>query len=171
VGELAADLTRVGPGQRVLDIGCGPGSAARVAVRRGATTTGVDPAAVMLRLARLFTWNRGASWRSGTAESLPVDDASVDIAWSLSTVHHWNDIERGLAEVRRVLVPGGRFLVTERRTEPNATGHRSHGWTTDQADAFAATCAAADFTVIEVSTHTPRGVPTLVVQGTKPGAS
>jgi ubiquinone/menaquinone biosynthesis C-methylase UbiE len=167
VAQLAAELAAVGSDDRVVDIGCGPGSAVREALRRGATATGVDPAAVMLRLARLLTRNPRASWLPGAAESLPLPDGSVTVAWSLSTVHHWNDIDRGLAEGHRVLVPGGRFLVTERRIRRGATGHASHGWTIDQAEAFAERCSAAGLVDVAVATHTPGNRPTLAVQATK----
>jgi ubiquinone/menaquinone biosynthesis C-methylase UbiE len=48
-------------------------------------------------------------------------------------VHHWHDLDAGLAEVRRVLRPSGRFLAIERQVEPGATGLASHGWTAEQA--------------------------------------
>src|SRR4051812_26026259 len=53
--EAAAELAAVRPGDRVVDLGCGPGTAVRVAARRGAHATGVDPAPVMLRVARLLS--------------------------------------------------------------------------------------------------------------------
>ena len=102
--------------------------------------TGVDPAAVMLRLARALTRGSKVAWVDGTAESLPLDDASATVLWSLLTVHHWDDIDQGLAEARRVLAPNGRLLAAERRSTPGATGHASHGWTDEQAAAFADRC-------------------------------
>ncbi len=52
ISRLVADLAGVAPGDRVLDVGCGPGGAAGEAVRRGAAVTGVDPAPMMLWLGR-----------------------------------------------------------------------------------------------------------------------
>ena len=49
--RVVADIAEVGPGDRVVDIGCGPGTAVREAARRGATATGVDPSPIMLRIA------------------------------------------------------------------------------------------------------------------------
>ena len=144
--ELALRLAEVAPGDRVVDIGCGPGAAVRAAAKRGATVTGVDPAAVMLRLGRLFTWSRRARYVEGTAEAVPVADGGATVAWSIATVHHWQDIEAGLAEVRRILAPGGRFVAIERRTHLGATGVASHGWTDEQAAAFADACRAAGLT-------------------------
>ena len=109
--QLAADLTGVTRDDHVVDVGCGPGTAVRAAARRGATVTGVDPAPVMLSLARRLTRNSSITWREGAAESLPLPDGVATVLWSLSTVHHWHDIDAGLAEARRVLAPGGRLLA------------------------------------------------------------
>jgi SAM-dependent methyltransferase len=135
--EVAMELTGLTAGDRVVDVGCGPGVAARLAASRGATVTGVDPAAVMLRVARADDRHDAVTWREGTAEALPVAGGSADILWSLSTVHHWGHVPGGLTEARRVLAPGGRFLVTERRVQPGGTGLDSHGWTDAQAETFA----------------------------------
>lgn len=151
VARLAADLAGLRPGQHVVDVGCGPGAAVRMAATRGATVTGVDPAPVMLGMARRLTRGRPpVTWVEGTAASLPLGDASADVVWSIATVHHWPDIEAGLAEVRRVLVDGGVFLAVERRTDPTATGLATHGWTDVQAEAFAAACRAAGFASVDV---------------------
>jgi ubiquinone/menaquinone biosynthesis C-methylase UbiE len=164
--EFAVTRTGVGAGDRVVDIGCGPGSAIRKAVRRGATATGVDPAPVMLKLARLTARRGQARWLDGTAESVPVPDDDATVVWSLATVHHWRDIDRGLAEVVRVLRPGGRFLVIERHARPGATGLGSHGWTPDQAQVFAQRCEEAGLTSVQVSEHMIGRTKSLVVDAT-----
>lgn len=151
--ELAVETTGVQPGDCLVDIGCGPGIAARLGADRGATVTGVDPATVMLRTARKSDRKHAVTWKQGVAEALPLPDRSQDIAWSLSTVHHWPDITGGLSEVRRVLKPGGRFLATERRVKPDATGLASHGWTTPQAERFAEMCEEAGLRGVEVASH------------------
>jgi SAM-dependent methyltransferase len=123
VARLAADLTAVAGQDRVVDVGCGPGAAAREAARRGAAVIGLDPAPVMLTLARRLT-RRDASitWTEGAAEAMPLPDGSATVVWSIATVHHWRDLDAGLSEVRRVLAPGGRLLAIERRTRPGARG-------------------------------------------------
>jgi len=157
--ELAMRLTDLGPGTRVVDIGCGPGVAARLAAERGATVFGVDPSDVMLRVARRDDHRRTVTWQKGSAESLPLTDHSLDIAWSLSTVHHWPNLRGGLDEVCRVLAPGGRFLATERRVKPGATGYASHGWTPQQAESFAELCETIGFLEATISNHaTSRGM-------------
>lgn len=151
--RLAADLTGVSAADTVVDIGCGPGSAVREAVRRGAAATGVDPAPVMLRLARMFTPDGSVAWTTGTAERVPLSDQSATVVWSLATVHHWQDVDVGLNEAARLLVPGGRLLAVERQTKPGATGLASHGWTRQQADAFAELCRSSGFVDVTVGGH------------------
>jgi ubiquinone/menaquinone biosynthesis C-methylase UbiE len=143
-GRLAADLSRLTTADHVVDIGCGPGAAARIAARRGARVTGVDPSESMLRVARLVTRRTTPiTWVEGSAEALPLTDGTATTVWALATVHHWRDVGAALSEVRRVLAPGGRLLAVERRSPPGATGMASHGWTREQAESFATLCRSA----------------------------
>lgn len=152
--RLAVDVTGVSATDRVVDIGCGPGTAARAAARRGAQVIGVDPAPAMLRVARLLTRGRAAiTWTQGSAEHLALPNDSATVVWSLATVHHWQDVEAGLAQIRRVLVPGGRLLAVERQTQPGATGLASHGWTRRQAEYFAALCRTAGLSDTRIDGH------------------
>src|SRR6266545_1103307 len=159
--DLAIELTGTGPDDDVIDIGCGPGVAVRRAAARGASSVvGVDPAAVMLRVARVLTrTSRRAAptvrYLHGTAEALPLADGSATVVWSLATVHHWHDLDAGLSEVRRVLRPAGRLLVIERQVDPGATGLASHGWTDEQAHLFAQRCRTAAFTDVTIDHHQP----------------
>jgi ubiquinone/menaquinone biosynthesis C-methylase UbiE len=150
--RLAVNLASVSPADRVVDIGCGPGNAVRAAAQRGASAVGVDPAPVMLRLARAVTGDHSnITWSQGSAEALPLTTGWATVAWSLKTVHHWNDVTVGLAELRRVLASSGRLLVMERRVQPGAKGLASHGWTEQQAESFAAHCEAAGFEGVRVA--------------------
>jgi ubiquinone/menaquinone biosynthesis C-methylase UbiE len=169
VARLAADLTDVANGDRVVDVGCGPGAAVREAARRGAEVIGIDPAPVMLKLARRLS-RRDASitWADGAAEALPLPDGSATVVWAIATAHHWPDLDAGLAEVRRVLAPEGRLLALERRTRPGARGLASHGWTDAQADTFADCCRAAGFAEARVETRTPSRHALLVVRAAAP---
>jgi ubiquinone/menaquinone biosynthesis C-methylase UbiE len=149
--RLATDLASVSDADRVVDLGCGPGTAARSAAQRGATVVGVDPSPMMLRLAGAVTRGQpNITWSQGTAEELPLPDGSATVACSLRTVHHWKDVTAGLAELRRVLAPAGRFLVMERRVQPGATGLASHGWTEQQVESFQAQCRATGFDAVRI---------------------
>ena len=155
--RLVADLAGVQAGDHVLDIGCGPGTAVRLAAHDGTRVTGVDPAAPMLRLAGQLTRIRRPAgeidWLCAGAEDLPLPDASVTVCWSLASVHHWPDLEGGLSEAARVLEPGGTFIALEKRSPPGVTGNASHGWTSDQADAFSALLSDHGFRTAAVANH------------------
>ena len=121
----------------------------------GAEAIGVDPARVMLRVARA-RWGSHAcvDWRVGTAESLPVEDDWAQVVWSLSTVHHWASVDDAIVEAHRVLAPGGRLVALERRIDDtNAPGTASHGWTPQQAESFAEHCRAHGFVNVTVLAH------------------
>jgi ubiquinone/menaquinone biosynthesis C-methylase UbiE len=153
--RLVERLSELTAGDAVADIGCGPGTAARHAARVGASVVGIDPAPVMLRLARFLTLRspRAVRYAEGSAEALPLPDSSVSVVWSIASVHHWADLDAGLHEARRVLKPGGRLVAIERLTRPGATGLASHGWTPGQASAFADRCRAHGFTDAKVNRH------------------
>ena len=153
--ELAIELSGLRAGERLVDVGCGPGIAVQRARAIGAEAIGVDPAGVMLRVARArWRSDPGVDWRIGTAESLPVDDGWADVVWSLSTVHHWADVDGGLAEAIRVLAPTGRLVALERRIEDmNAAGRASHGWTVEQSHSFAGHCRRHGFPDVTVGEH------------------
>jgi len=149
--RLAARLSAAGPDDHVVDVGCGPGSAVRHAARLGAHVTGVDPAPVMLRVARRLTpSNERVTYLEGAAEALPLADGTATVLWSISSVHHWGDVADGLREARRVLGPGGRFVAVEHGARPGATGFASHGWTDEQAAAFADACGAEGFEAVRI---------------------
>ena len=97
----------------VLDVGCGTGRLLRRANRYWpeAQLIGVDPANGMIEKAKLLTPN--ATFFTGMAEALPLQDASVDLALSTSSFHHWQDQAAGIREIVRVLRPGGYFILVD----------------------------------------------------------
>lgn len=170
--QLAASITGIDPTDRVVDVGCGPGVAVRVAERQGAPAVGVDPSPSMIRLARVLTASRGRSrrigWLQACAERIALPDGSTTVCWSIASVHHWSDLCAGIAEVHRILEPGGRFVAIERRTRATAKGRASHGWTPAQAARFAQILRTSGFTDVHAVNHDlgQRGV--VAVLGTKP---
>ncbi len=108
------DLVRLTP-QTILDLGCGPGVAGRALLKRyrGAQVTGVDFAPAMLRVARRRRrWFSAQRFVCADAQALPLAADSVDLAFSNLTVQWCNDPVAVLAEVWRVLRPGGLFMFT-----------------------------------------------------------
>lgn len=130
------------PGERALEIGCGPGVAARAAARHVAPAgrvIAVDPSETMVRLATTLSRRSrsGVEWNLGAAEHLPVDDASIDVAFAINSWHHWDDHAAALRELDRVLAPDGRLIVVERTEQGHHVG--AHG-----IDQRAITALAAD---------------------------
>ncbi len=101
------------PGERVLDIGTGTGWAARLAARRGARVTGIDIAPGMLAAAEQMSDGCGPEPRylCAPAEALPFDDASFDGLMSTYGVIFATDPNAAIAEMARVIKPGGRLAL------------------------------------------------------------
>lgn len=91
----------------------------------------------------------GPAFIEGSAEVLPLPDGSASVVWALSSVHHWADQARGLAEARRVLTPGGRLLLAERSVKPDARGHAAHGLTPEGAEQLVHAVEVAGFVNVE----------------------
>jgi len=120
--QTTADLAQLQPGEAVLDVGCGTGTLALVAKERvGAAgrVSGIDPSAQLLTRARRKAARRGLeiNFQLGEIEQLPFPDQSFDVVLSTLMMHHLpDDLKRqGLAEIARVLKPGGRLLVVDAR--------------------------------------------------------
>ena len=109
--ERAADLARVGPGSRALDVATGTGDLAIELARRGAEVTGLDFSEPMLELARGKA--PGVDWVRGNALALPYGDGEFDAVTVGFGARNFSDLGRGLAEMARVTRPGGRVVVLE----------------------------------------------------------
>ena len=110
--RLAFLRAEVRPGDRALDLGCGDGRFTAELARAGAgTVIGVEVAEAALQRAR----NRepGLDFRLTPIDGpLPLADAALDLVWASEVIEHIADTARWLSEVRRVLTPGGRLLIT-----------------------------------------------------------
>jgi arsenite methyltransferase len=103
------------PGERVLDVGCGPGFYVAELLERvgpGGAVVGVDASPQMLGLAAHRCEGHGnVTFHEAPATSLPVGDESVDAALSVQVLEYVGDVDTALAEMRRVLRPGGRVVL------------------------------------------------------------
>lgn len=109
-------LLRADPAGDVLDLGCGGGHASFHAAPFAKTVTAYDLSADMLAAVAAGAQTRGIAnltTRQGRAEELPFDDASFDLVVTRYSAHHWGRVPAALAEVARVLRPGGRCIVMD----------------------------------------------------------
>jgi demethylmenaquinone methyltransferase / 2-methoxy-6-polyprenyl-1,4-benzoquinol methylase len=112
--ERAADLAGLGPGARALDVACGTGDLALELSRRvgpSGQVVGADFSEAMLERARAKSPD--VTWESANALELPYPDAGFDAATVGFGARNFSDLDRGLAEMARVVRPGGRVVVLE----------------------------------------------------------
>jgi SAM-dependent methyltransferase len=95
------------PNERILDLGCGDGQTAKRIVANGVTVMGVDISPEMVSAAR----SRGIVAMEASVESLPFSDHAFDAVFSNAALHWVKDQDAMMAEVHRVLKPGGRFVA------------------------------------------------------------
>ena len=109
---FAAVLERlgVGPGTRLLDIGCGSGYAAAMAAARGATVTGIDITPELIEIARERTPQ--GDFRVGPMDALPFEDETFDAAVGFNAFQFADDPARAAGEAARVVRPGGLVAAT-----------------------------------------------------------
>ncbi|TCO48950.1 class I SAM-dependent methyltransferase [Actinocrispum wychmicini] len=105
---LAGDVR----GLRVLDAGCGPGLHAAELIERGAAVTGIDLSQELLDLARDRVGPSVPLRRADLAQPLDFADDSFDMVMSSLVMHYLRDWGPTLREFRRVLVPGGRLVMS-----------------------------------------------------------
>ena len=152
------DLLGAGAGDHMLDVGCGPGLAVAGAAARGSRAVGVDASMTMARHARRR--NRASILRGqvaihqADATRLPFADASFTKVGSLNSLQFWTDPGRGLAELHRVLAPGGQVAVVLMARSDEAPGASSPAWV----DATRAALEDAGFTAVRIASRTFGGV-------------
>jgi ubiquinone/menaquinone biosynthesis C-methylase UbiE len=118
-GEDLAETARRFAGRRndrVLDLGCGAGHLAFAIAPQVAAVVAYDLSRDMLGVVAASAAGRGMAnieTRQGAAEALPFGDASFDAVCTRFSAHHWADVPKALAEVRRVLKPGGPLIVID----------------------------------------------------------
>lgn len=93
--------------QVILDIGCGDGQIARALARQGSTVLGIDPTQLHIDVATQR--GGGPTYMLGSASAVPVPDSSQDAVLACLVFEHIDDMETAIAEVARVLKPGGQF--------------------------------------------------------------
>lgn len=113
------------PGDRALDIGTGAGHTAALLAAAGASVVGLDQSEGMLAAARnRYSHVRQLTFQQGDAAATGLDEKSFDLITARHTLHHHADIRATLAEVRRLLRPGGRLVLVDETSSSPAL----HDW-------------------------------------------
>ena len=107
--EQLLNLLNPKPNGQYLDIGCGTGNYTHEFQKRGFQFIGIDPSMEMLKQAKLK--NPKVVWHIGTAEQTGLTDNAVDGIIGSLTIHHWDNLTKGFAELARVLKPNGRLVI------------------------------------------------------------
>ncbi len=126
--RLAVDQLDLADQAAIVDVGCGTGSALRHAASKtagsatGGVLIGIDPVPRMIEIARERTREHELEdrieFRVGSAEQLPVDDGFASCVFAFDSIDHWQDVEKGLKEVRRVLQSDGMLAVVKDKSVP-----------------------------------------------------
>lgn len=116
IQSAAIERLRVVPGQKVLDLGCGPADGTEKLARIGAFAFGLDYSEGMLEKARRQPSCRGRLLR-GDAGALPFRDGTLDKVICTNSFHHYPDQPSALREIRRVLKPGGLLVLVDPRAD------------------------------------------------------
>lgn len=109
IAQTLYNLLHPVSGGLYLDIGCGTGNYTTALANMGMKLYGVDPSSVMLNEAKAKT--DAVQWHIGNAEQIPFNEGFFDGALATLTLHHWDSLDKGFAELHRVLKPNGRMVV------------------------------------------------------------
>jgi demethylmenaquinone methyltransferase/2-methoxy-6-polyprenyl-1,4-benzoquinol methylase/phosphoethanolamine N-methyltransferase len=124
--RMIVEMADIGPGAKVLDVGCGTGNltvTAKGYTGASGAAYGIDASPEMIEVARKKAERRGGgtSFEVGLIEKLPYPDASFDVVISRLVIHHLPDDlkHQGFREIYRVLKPGGLFFLADFKAPAN----------------------------------------------------
>ena len=127
VGEQAIEKMRVPDDAKVLDVGCGSGWATRLLAgkaKRG-RVVGIDISDEMIRIARdSSTDYSNAEFQVASAEDLPFENNEFTHSFSMESLYYYNDVNRALKEIHRVLAPNAWFVTVVDLYQENAASHQ-----------------------------------------------
>jgi SAM-dependent methyltransferase len=172
--RLTVEHLGLGPDDAVLEIGFGPGHALK-RISEGTEArfvAGVDHSELMVRMAarrnRRAIREERMLLRQGEVAALPFADGTFHAAFAVNSYHQWDDPEAAFGEIRRVLRPGGRVVLSIRLL------HRDRRWETVAegracAERAPADLAAAAFQDVRADEHDLGKLSVALVSGVRPG--
>lgn len=114
VREKAFDVAGVMPGKLAADIGAASGFVTEGLLKRGLRVIAVERSEAMLEeMRRKFGEGGAVEYRIGEAESLPLEDGSVDYVFANMVLHHVDSPSAAIREMARIVKPGGRLIITD----------------------------------------------------------
>jgi ubiquinone/menaquinone biosynthesis C-methylase UbiE len=161
--QRTINLARIQPGEQVLDVGCGTGTLAMDVARRvgrAGRVAGIDPGPQQIARARskAARSNVPIEFQVGVIEQLPFPDQTFDVVLSTLMMHHLPASlkRRGLAEIARVLKPGGRLIIADFKPKKERQGQaaRFHAGGSSMDD-LAALIKEASFSQVETEEMQP----------------
>ena len=158
------EAAEIRPRDKVLDVGCGGGKAiARILTRTRREVAGVDHSPEAVETTRRVNRAAVTSGRlrvlEGSVENLTFRDGFFDVVTAFETTYFWPDLQAGLIEIRRVLSPGGRLVITNEVADRKAAGHWAErlGMNVTDGRSLAALAHEAGFLTADISLHPRHG--------------
>lgn len=150
MNRVVLDRLAPRPGETLLEIGFGGGGLIAMILESGADAIGVDPSPAMIEQAGRRFGDR-ALLVQGSAERLPLASAAADKACSVNSLYFWNDLQAAMAELARVIRPGGKLVLAFQTPDQvrRWPGH-VHGFAAPCADEVAEAMRGAGFGKVRV---------------------
>ena len=154
------EAAEIRPRDKVLDVGCGGGKAiARILTRTRREVAGVDHSPEAVETTRRLNRSAIASGRlrvlEGSVDHLPFRNGFFNVVTAFETTYFWPDLQAGLIEIRRVLSPGGRLVITNEVADREAAGRWAERLDMNVPDgrSLAALAHEAGFLTVDISIH------------------
>ena len=158
------EAAEIRPRDKVLDVGCGGGKAiARILTRTRREVAGVDHSPEAVETTRRLNRSAIASGRlrvlEGSVDHLPFRNGFFNVVTAFETTYFWPDLQAGLIEIRRVLSPGGRLVITNEVADREAAGRWAERLDMNVPDgrSLAALAHEAGFLTVDISIHPRHG--------------